>query len=632
MPQLDPKLETAHLHQFVPFKPISVQRLFLRLISLILILTASVLVHGFYTPPLPEWGFEALNAVSHIFNESDEQLYIILTRILQTILITAYWYDVIRIARSRSHATDRRMTFIDILILAITLTGIILHLAGNRLGWPIFEISVVIVAATELWHLNTALSRRLHRPGLLLPLSFFFLIAIGTPLLKLPLATPINQSISWLDSLFTITSAVCVTGLAVKNTAHDFTPFGQTIIAIFIQLGGLGIIIFASMFALMLGRSLSLKQNVSLSQMLSDQPLHKITSFIRFIVLTTLIIETIGALLLLPMWQSDPTRPLLFTERLGMSFFHAISAFCNAGFDITGDSFHNYRTSAGIYLVIIPLIVLGGLGFPVLGNLYAMFRYRISDKKNNPTRFTDLPPVDLSPRRLSLHSKVVLTTTASLLILGTLVIAISELTPFFYVTPLSTSDPLSISRIGQTIADAAFMSTSSRTAGFYSANTPELQPSSHLTLLALMIVGGSPGSTAGGIKTTIFALLLLSIIANMRQRPEAEIFKRTIPQAAIQKAGTIFFCYIGLIITATYLLTLTEPFTFIQTLFEVVSAATTTGLSLGITEQLTPFGKIVIILVMFLGRVGPLALLSSLILSRRHQTQISYPHEDIALG
>ncbi|QQE12428.1 hypothetical protein JD969_02845 [Planctomycetota bacterium] len=618
------------LHQFITTTPLPISRLLFRLLILLITVTGSVLVHGFYSPPLPDW---ALNSMAHILQESDEQLYIMLTRLLQFLFLAIYWYDVIHVSIKRKNASDRRMSWIDYSFISVTILGIILHLAGNANGWPILEFTTITLTATELWRLNSALARKLKRPALLLPLSFFALITIGTPLLKLPSAT--TESISWLDALFTMTSAVCVTGLAVKNTAIDFTPFGQTIIVIFIQLGGLGIIIFASMFALMLGRSLSLKENVSLSQMLSDQPMHKITSFVRFIVITTIAFETIGAFLLLPMWGPSPDsfgEPLTFLQRLGMSYFHSISAFCNAGFDITGDSFFYYRFNPGIFLVIIPLIILGGLGFPVLGNLYAMARYRYRDRKNNPTRFTNLPPVDLTPRRLSLHSKIVLTTTVSLLVIGALAITISEVVPYLSMTPKAVDEPFSMMRLGRILADASFMSVSSRTAGFYSVPTETLHTPSQLTLIALMIVGGSPGSTAGGVKTTIIALLFLSIIANMRQRPDVEAYKRTIAKTAIQKAGTIFFCYMGLIITATYLLTLTEPFPFIDILFEVVSAATTTGLSLGITQELSPFAKIVIIAVMFLGRVGPLALLTALVFSHKHKLSYKYPHEEVVLG
>ena len=632
--------EQPHLHQFVAVKPLSVRRLVGRLIIMLIVIAASVLVHGFYLPPLPEWGFNALQQMGHIFRESDEQLYVTATRILQFVLIAVYWADVAYVAYRRGNETDRRFRLLDWVLLATIISGSILHLFNIKFGWDFVEVSAVILAVTDLWRLNAALARKLKRPGILLPLSFFALIAIGTPLLKLPHATPPGHTISWVDACFTITSAVCVTGLAVKDTAHDFTPFGQTVIAIFIQLGGLGIIIFASMFAMLLGRSLSVKENVSLSQMLNDQPIHKLTSFVRFIVVTTVIIELIGALLLLPMWHSSDDQPLTVAGRFGMSLFHAISAFCNAGFDITGDSFSTYRYNPGIFLVIMPLIIIGGLGFPVLGNFYAIFLHRIKKQKSHgPMRFGELPPVDLSNQRMTLHTKIVLTTTAALFILGVLGIAIGELMPYVYTytqqgvtAHVERPADFSIMRVAQILADSSFMSISSRTAGFYSINTQDLHPTGHLVLISLMLVGGSPGSTAGGVKTTVIALLFLSIIANMRQREDVEAFGRTIGKSAIQKAGTLFFCYAGLILTSTYLLTLSEPFTFLKVFFEVVSAATTTGLSLGITSDLSSFGKIVIIGTMFLGRVGPLALLGALVLSTKHKVPYAYPHEDVVLG
>lgn len=521
-----------------------------------------------------------------------------------------------------------------------TLWALVVLAAAGILGvwfepdaWRLVEAAALLTFASELWRFNVGLSRTLANPGVLFPASFVTLILLGTVLLKTPMAVAPGSELSWLDALFTMTSAVCVTGLVVKETGTDFTPFGQGIIALFIQLGALGIILFGSTLAMLLGRSLSYRENLNLSEMLQDQPLDRLNTFARFILLSTLGIVALGAVLLYPMWDAAdaPTTE----RRLGMSVFHAISAFCNAGFDLTGDSLIGYRHAWLTHAVIAPLIILGGLGYPVLENLARVTRYRIVRRlRRRPGRPAPIRseqselerPGLLAPARITLHTKLVIVTTLGVYIYGVLALSTAQ------ILGGAMDDGWSWGGTGRMFLDSSFLSIASRTAGFTPVPMDELEHGSIFALITLMIIGGSPGGTAGGVKTTVLAVLVLSVIATIRQRPETEAFGRTISDAIVRKAGTIGVCYLFLIGATTLLLMITEEAPFEVVLFEAVSAATVTGLSLGLTPELSSTGKSVVIVTMFLGRVGPLALLGALMFGRRTSRPYMYAHENVALG
>ena len=558
----------------------------------------------------------------------------------QVVLLGLYWLSVFyHAARERLAIPEQRVTWLDFAVLGLMVFGGTMHLGGVRpWGWELLELGAVMLLLAELWRFNVALSHVVKRPGILFPLSFVTLIAVGTILLKVPVAVPAGEHISWLNSLFTMTSAVCVTGLTVRNTATQFTPFGQTIICLFIQLGGLGILIFASTLALLLGRSLSLRQHLSLSSMLADQPLFKLNSFVRFIVVTTLVIEALGALAMIPLWHGSPGHPLTLEQRVELSAFHSVSAFCNAGFDITGNSLVGYRYSLLSHAVIGPLIVLGGLGFPVLSNLFQVAKSRVLRWAAHLMRRVPRD-VDLARHRLSLHTKMVITTSVGLYLFGVVTIAAGQLMPYAYgwldqgvTANQQRPGALTVDKVGGILADASFMSISARTAGFNTVKMDHIEPAGRFALMLLMVVGGSPGSTAGGVKTTVLALLLLSVVATLRPTREAQAFGRAISDSLVRKAATLATCYLGLVATATLLLCLSEPFPFDQILFEVISASSTVGLSLGITSHLTSFGELVIIAAMYLGRIGPLALLGTLIFRAAASRPYAFPHEDVALG
>lgn len=467
------------------------------------------------------------------------------------------------------------------------------------------ELLAAATAIALLIRLNSVLARSMRNPSALFPLSFLLLICISAALLKLPAATPDAQPITWVDAFFTATSAVCVTGLAVRDTATGFTDFGQAVILASIQLGGLGVMIFGSTLALLFGARLSHREHLTLSMALDEYPVHRITRFAWFIVLTTLLLEAIGAAIIYAAWPNDAPAAMSGGRMLWSAVFHSISAFCNAGFDITGDSLIPVRNALPTYLGVMPMIIMGGLGFMVLEDVYRKARDRVRGKSN---RF-----------RLSTHSKLVLSTSAALLALGATGIFIAQSTATGQITL-------------QHALDGLFMSTSARTAGFASMPMDELTSGSRFIIMLLMFIGGSPGSTAGGIKTVVFAVLVLSIISTVRGRDEVEAFGRALSDATVKKAGAVVAGLLGVISAAMLVLDLTERFRFEPLLFEVLSAATTTGLSLGITADLSQVGRVVITITMFLGRVGALALLASLVGATANTARYKLPRDTVSLG
>ncbi len=450
--------------------------------------------------------------------------------------------------------------------------------------------------------LNGVFARYTNRPALLFPLSFVMLISVSACLLKLPAATPPDAPISWIDAIFTATSASCVTGLGVRDTATGFTFFGQTVILGAIQIGGLGVMIFGSTLALLVGARVSFREQISLSVAMDQYPPQRIARFTLFIVLTTLSLEAIGATILFLTW---PGEAVAWDTRLWLAVFHSISAFCNAGFDITGESMIGLRSSPALFLAITPMIILGGIGFIVLEDASGWLRNRLTGKRK--------------PVRLSTHSRIVLVTSAILLGAGALGI--------FLVEVIGHHGP-----IPQAALDSVFMSTTARTAGFTSVPMEELEAGSRFILMVLMMIGGSPGSTAGGMRTVVFALLVLAVVSTIRNRPEVEAFGRALPDELVKRAATVAAGLLGVIAGAVLLLDITESMPFEPLFFEVISASTTTGLSLGATAELSDAGRVIITITMFLGRVGALSLLSALLSTQRPHATYQYPRDTVSLG
>lgn len=411
-------------------------------------------------------------------------------------------------------------------------------------------------------------------PPQVLALGFLSLILIGSILLNLPIASSSGSSIGYVNSLFTSASAVCVTGLTVLNTAKDFTPFGQVIIITLIQFGGLGIMTLATVGYIIMGKKISFKERLMIKEQLNTESIQGIVKLTKKVIGYTFFLEMMGSLLLalrfVPMFG--------FEKGLAFSIFHAISAYCNAGFDIFGDSLIIFQNDYYILLILSLLIILGGLGFTVYADLLA------KDKL----------------RKLTLHSKVVLIMTGSLLIIGTL---------SFLLFESSNPGTLGSMNFPSRLANSFFQSVSPRTAGFYSVDMSKIRETTIFSTIMLMFIGGSPGSTAGGIKTTTFACLLLTTISVVKGEEDVNCLNRRLPFETIKRAVSIFLIGLAIVFSTAIILTITDSsLKFINLLFESTSAFGTVGLTTGITDKLSTLGRLVITLTMYIGRVGPLTM------------------------
>ena len=433
-------------------------------------------------------------------------------------------------------------------------------------------------------------------PNQILVLGFLSIIIIGTFLLHLDIASSSDRSIKWIDALFTATSATCVTGLIVLDTGRDFSIFGQWVILILFQIGGLGIMTFSTMFAFLLGRKISLRQRLIIQESLNQFSIGGLVRLAKYIIFFTIFFEGLGTILLYFNWHNLPDAH----SPLFLSFFHAVSAFCNAGFSLFSDSLEQFNLNIGINLIFLVLIVFGGIGFLVLVELYEF------PKK----------------QRLSLHSKLVLVVTIILLIIGTTGLFLLE---------RNNSNTLQPLMLKGRILGSLFQSATARTAGFNTISIGLLGNASLLLLIILMFIGASPTSTGGGIKTTTFSIAFLWMYYTLKGRRHLYLFCRQISTKILNKAWAILMLSLSWILAMTMLISYYEKFDFIELLFEVVSAFGTVGLSTGITNMLSPAGKIIIILTMFLGRLGPLSLALSLIIDR-HPESIQYPEGHVMVG
>lgn len=410
------------------------------------------------------------------------------------------------------------------------------------------------------------------QPALLLASSFAVVIALGSALLSLPIAT-VGRRIHFLDAVFTATSATCVTGLTVQDTGTYFTAFGQGVILALVQIGGLGIMTMSTSLALIMGRKLSIRERLFIQNVLEESDYGEFARILKNIVKMTLWIEGVGAAVLTARWYLDFRD---FGKALYMGVFHAVSAFCNAGFSLMGDSLVAYQFDPTINLTIGLLIIAGGLGFAVIYGLYGLW---------------GMP----KPRHLNLHLKMTLTVTAVLLLGGA---------TFIFLTEYSNS--LLGMSLGDKLWVSWFQSVTLRTAGF---NTIDLAKFSTPTLCLCMVwmfIGGSPGSAAGGVKTTTIGILIVTVRSMLLGRENVEAFGRQIPWDIVRKSISITFIAFAILASGTIALALAEPFPLEEVLFEAVSAMGTVGLSLGVTPKLTAFGKIAITLLMYIGRIGPL--------------------------
>lgn len=438
-------------------------------------------------------------------------------------------------------------------------------------------------------------SKRLNPPQIL-ALGFGILILIGAILLNLPMSSKSGESIGFINALFTSSSCVCVTGLVVVNTAEHWTTFGHLVIISLIQMGGLGFMTMATVVALFLGKKITLKERLVIKEQLNQDSMSGLVKLTKYVIYATLSVELLGALIL-----STRLIPIYgFKTGVWYSIFHAISAFCNAGFDLFGDSLAPYVGDVVLNLTISGLIIIGGLGFSVYID--------ISRKK--------------SFKKLNLHSKLVILISLSLLILGTISIFLIE-----YNNP-GTFKYLTLKE--KTLA-AFFQSVITRTAGFYSVPLSKLHESTVFIMIILMFIGGSPGSTGGGIKTTTFGVLFLTTISVIKGNEDVVVFKKTVSTEIIHRALAIVSISMALILIVSLVLTLTEEANFIDILFESTSAFATVGVSRDLSPNLSNVGKILISLTMYSGRVGPLTMALAFA-SKRKGTNYKYSEGNILVG
>jgi len=471
----------------------------------------------------------------------------------------------------------------------------------------VIQAVILLAIIVKALRYNYLISRIKLAPGAIFAISFASIIIFGTILLLLPNATPEGKSLSFIDALFTSTSSVCVTGLIVVDTAKDFTLLGKTIILFLIQIGGLGVMTLTTFFAIFLSGGVSYRFRIVMKDLLSQENLSEITSLLIKILLFTVVIESIGALIL---YLSMGGSFIDFSwNYFGTSVFHSVSAFCNAGFSTYSSGLMDNQVASNYYFltVIMILIVIGGLGFTVLSNFSTL---DFSRKKKKRLKY-----------QLSMSTKIVLSSTSILIFGGALAIYITE--PFAFNSTLTT---------GQKLFHSLFLSITTRTAGFNTIPTEHIANVVVLITLPLMWIGASPGSTGGGVKTTTISITLLALFNLMRGKEKVEIFGREISFNSIRKAFMIILSSLILLCIATILLIWIEPDKKpLDLIFEAVSAISTVGLSRNITHYLGSGGKTVIILLMFIGRIGVLTFFLAFV-KGAVQPRYSLPKTEIMVG
>lgn len=536
--------------------------------------------------------------------------------------------------------------WLEFAVIAAGLLAIFIEAELSIRPRALYVITIQIVLVVELlFHLslaNSLLARR-HHPARLMAVAFALVILIGTGLLSLPRASnpqrigpATSTARHMLNCAFTSVSATCVTGLVVYDTATELTIFGQAVILVLMQLGGLGIMIFGTVFGMLIRRRLSLSESTMMQDVLSPETVGQVGRMVRFVIAATFIFEAIGAALLYTMWDSNV--PPGWT-RLFHSVFHAVSAFCNAGFSLQSDSMVAYRGAWQLYCVLMPLIVLGGLGFPVLCDLYEWAVHRLLGRRSRWVT----SHIAGRAETISLHTKLVLTSSMILIVSGAALI-------MFFETPsrinsrhpadlrdsLKSKPPVMAGETWpQRTLDAVFQSVTTRTAGFNSApiTTSTASLPTHFLMMLLMFIGGSPSSTAGGVKTVTLTVIVLAVYSTIRRREQTEAFGRTISAEIIRRAGALLVLMFALAAVSTLLLLFSdgENARFEELMFEAVSACGTVGLSCGITDELTAFGRCVIMAAMFAGRLGPLTLLMALA-GRATTSRYEFPEEGVVIG
>ena len=425
--------------------------------------------------------------------------------------------------------------------------------------------------------------------------GFLGVILLGTFFLMLPVSNQSGSGASFLDALFTSTSAVCVTGLILHDTATYWSTFGQLVIMILIQIGGMGVITVAASFAMISGRKISLMQRSTMQEAIAAPKVGGIVRLTGFIVKTTLLVEMLGAVIMAPIFCRD-----FGIRGLWMALFHSVSAFCNAGFDLMGtkekfSSLTGYAADPVINLTIMSLIIVGGIGF---------------------LTWDDIQANRLHLRKYRMQSKVILCTSAVLLIVPAL---------YFYFCEFAALTP------GKRVLSSLFQSVTPRTAGFNTMDLTNISGAGQAIIIVLMLIGGSPGSTAGGMKTTTVAVLFATAISTFFRKEHTHFFGRRIDDNVVKNAATILLMYLVLFFFGGLVISIVEGLPMYSCLFETASAVGTVGLSLGITPELGVLSKMILILLMFFGRVGGLTLIFAAVSGTQKQAA-KLPKEKITVG
>jgi trk/ktr system potassium uptake protein len=572
-------------------------------------------------------------------------------RRLASLSILALVFGIISLFLEQSELTGQWASFfvnaVDYLVVTLTLLEVALSVARApvrrnyaRQNWPSLVFVLVFIALfvynkaaaateasrsgyltiliirnlflllkvfTRLRKLSEFISGVVSHPAQTIVLSFLLVIVIGTLVLMMPFTTTAGRGLRFVDAFFTTTSAVCVTGLIVVDTATAFTVWGQIVIVVLIQIGGLGIMILSFFTIFVFRQRVSVENQLLLSYVLSEDNMSQLSSALRRIIVITFGIEAAGAALLLPMFAP-------FADGAGRSVllavFHSVSAFCNAGFALFSDSLEGFVSRPGINLVISALIISGGLSFGVVSNATRFVRNRVARSFGSRVRAL----------RLTVNTRAVLAVTLVLVGGGTLL---------FY--GLEHGRSMAGLPTGTQYLAAFFQSVTLRTAGFNSISMGGLATATYLVMIVFMFIGGASGSTAGGIKVNTVAVIGGYLSSLRRGRRQTVLFRHAVSESQVATAFTVLLFGGISVVAGTVALSLTDGFGLTETLFESVSAFATVGLSTGITGGLSDAGRMIIIVLMFIGRVGPLTLFSAFS-GRPEQSRVSYPSADISVG
>ncbi|WP_194851649.1 TrkH family potassium uptake protein [Nonlabens antarcticus] len=538
------------------------------------------------------------------------------------IVVVGIFTTIVRYLTQRKTYKPKVLVF-DAFSIAFTVFVLVAHFFGEEASRHIsflyndtwVKVAIILTFIREFFELNINFKRTYLNPAQLFILSFFGIILLGSFLLMLPKAT--YDGLSFVDALFTATSAVCVTGLIVVDTATYFTIFGQTIIIVLIQIGGLGILTFASYFSYFFKGGTTYETQLTLTDMTGSNKIGEVFSTLKRVIFITFMIEFFAAILIY--FSLDPKLFESFYERIYFSIFHSVSAFCNAGFSTLSNNLYEsgYSTNYFLHLILIGCFVLGGLGFPIVVNLFNYVKYFIAKKMFFLTRKEQ----SSRPWVLNLNSRITLITTSILFVGGALLFYINE-----YDNTLA-----GLSGFGKVVT-ALFGGATPRTAGFNTVDMSALHFSTIMMIFLLMWIGASPASTGGGIKTNTFAIATLNFLSLAKGKSRIEVYRREVADISVRRAFAVIslsLMVIGFaIIGISYF---DSEMSLLSIAFECFSAYSTVGLSIGLTAQLTSMSKLILVAVMFVGRVSMLTVMIAFV-KKMKQKNYRYPVEEITIN